>query len=355
MKIVLSNASGGWGGVHTITETLVRGLTARGHDIVVLARARSILAARMKELALVEPVAGGMDLSPLGVTRVLRALKRHKPAVVLGMMKKDARVTGPAARIAGVPFVMRHPNDQPIGKSAYHRFLYKSVAHHITNAEQTKRTLLASAPWLQAHDVTVIYNGLDLARFANARPAELPVAKDAFVVAYIGALEPRKGVPDLLAAWPTVAAAVPHAQLVIAGYGSQLEQLQGVAAERVIWLGHRDDVPAILQAIDVLVLPSYREGAPNAVQEAMAAGVPVVATRVSGTPEIVEDGVTGILVPTHAPAQIAAALIDLAGNAEKRERMGCAGAQRANERFAEAVMIDHYEQLLTRFAAPDRA
>ena len=350
MKIVFSSSSRGWGGIHTITATLAHGLISRGHEIVIFAAAGSLLASNMRAVAAVEPIAGGMDMSPLGIARALRAFRHHNVDVALGITKKDVRITGPAARMCGVPFVLRHPNDQPIPQSPYHKLLYKHcVQHHITNAQSTKQTLLDSAPWLGDADVSVIYNGLDVDKFANAQPATLPVPPDACTIAFIGAFERRKGLDDLADAWPAVARAAPHAHLLMVGDGALAEHMRARMADapRVRWLGRRTDIPHIMNAIDVLVLPSLVEGAPNVVQEAMAAGKPVVATAVSGTPELIDDGASGLLVPPRSPEKLATALIALANDQQRRADMGRKAAQIAQRRFRADRMIDQYESLLS--------
>src|SRR5690606_23274361 len=136
--------------------------------------------------------------------------------------------------------------------------------------------------------------------------------------------------------------------LLLVGRGSQegllRERLAGVP--RVHFPGYRDDVPEVVRALDLLVLPSYVEGAPNVVLEAMAAGRAVVATAVSGTPELVIEGVTGRLVPPGDPQALAGALAALVADGEMRARMGAAGAERARRDFAIGAMLDAYEELL---------
>jgi glycosyltransferase involved in cell wall biosynthesis len=119
----------------------------------------------------------------------------------------------------------------------------------------------------------------------------------------------------------------------------------------VVFAGHRTDVPEILQALDIFVLPSNWEGLPNAVLEAMAAGLPVVATRVGGVPEVVVEGQTGILVPPRDPNALADALLTLLRDPNLRRRMGQAGRQRVQEYFSVDQMVSKtetlYEQLLS--------
>lgn len=358
LRVALSNASPAWGGVHTVTEILARGLLARGHEVRVLCRPTSLLEERMRAIAPTEPVVRGMDLSPAALARIRAALRRWRPNALLALTKKDVRLSAPAARSLGIPVVVRHANDQPVRGGVLGRVLYGAIpALHLTNAEATRRTILGSAPWLAPERVRVVYNGVDVERFAAAPPADLGLPAGALVVGFLGSFEPRKGLLDLAAAWPAVARAAPEAHLVLVGRGSQdallRERLAG--APRVHFLGHRADTAGVMRALHLLVLPSYVEGAPNVVLEAMAAGVPVVATAVSGTPELVADGETGRLVPAGDPPSLAAALGALLADPGCRRRMGEAGRARATERFTLARMIDQYEALLLSLAAPRRA
>jgi glycosyltransferase involved in cell wall biosynthesis len=354
MNVVLSNASGSWGGVTKVTEVLARGLLARGHEVVVFCRPASPLAERMRGVVPLEPVLKGMDLSPVALTRAAAALRRHRPDAAVMLMKKDVRLTGPAARLLGIPVVIRHANDQALEDNAYFRLLYGAIpAHHVTNARATRRTIMGSAPWLRADDVSVIYNGIDTAPFDAAEPANLGLPPGAVAMGFVGRFDVHKGVRDLAAAWPTVAGALPDAHLVVTGKGPLEDELRATLADasRVHFLGYRKDVPAVMKALDVLVLPSYTEGAPNVVQEAMAAGRAVVASAVSGTPELVDDGATGLLFPAGDRDALTRALLAVGGDAGLRARMGAAGRARVEREFTMDAMVDAYESLLGRLAS----
>jgi L-malate glycosyltransferase len=355
MRIVLSNASVNWGGVHRVTEVLARGLQARGHDVVVFGRPGSMLEERMRGAAPFEPVLRGLDLHPPTLWRAARALRRHRAQVVLALMKKDVRLTSVAARAVGVPVVMRHNHEQPLPGGLRGRLLYGGAAMHVTNAEATRRVVLASAPWLRAERVEVIYNGIDATRYAGAQPVALGTPAGAVRFGFVANFDRRKGVAELARAWWRVAEAVPAAHLVIAGKGLQearfREMLAG--APRVHWLGYRRDVPNVLAALDVLVLPSHLEGAPNVVLEAMSSRIAVLATAVSGTPELVRDGLEARLIPPRDADALAAAMVELANDAGLRARLAAAGHERVLKEFTIEGMIDRYEDLFARVARKD--
>jgi len=169
---------------------------------------------------------------------------------------------------------------------------------------------------------------------------------DGPVVGFVGRIEPRKGVLDLVRAAPAIRRAVPDARIVLVGdddYGIDADYLAAVrAGPGVEHHGWIDGAPGLMRALDVLVLPSHEEPAGTVLAEAMAVGTPVVATRVDGLPEIVEPGVTGELVEPGAPEELAAAVVRVL---EEREAMGAAAARHA-ERFHVEGFLDEMERLL---------
>ncbi|MCA9935618.1 MAG: glycosyltransferase, partial [Anaerolineales bacterium] len=168
------------------------------------------------------------------------------------------------------------------------------------------------------------YNALDVQRFADvqvdraALRAELGLPVDAFVVGSIGRLVEQKGYRILLTAVPAILAQLPQTHVVIVGDGEQREALQAQAQalqvnDHVHFTGPRRDVEALIQTFDLFVAPSLWEGLPTVIMESMAAGVPVVATAVSGTQELIQHQKTGYLVPAHSPEALAAAIVKFDG------------------------------------------
>jgi glycosyltransferase involved in cell wall biosynthesis len=353
MHVVLSNASYKWGGAHLVTEVLAQGLQARGHHVAVFGRPGSMLEERIRSIAPFEPVLGGMDLHPRSLWRAARALRRHRADVVLTLLKKDMLLTGPAARALGVPVVVRHANDRPLRRTPDHRLFFGALpARHVANSAATRETLLRSARWLRPGSVSVIHNGIDPEPFERAEPASLGLPEGALVVGFIARFDGRKGILDLARAWPAVAAAVPHAHLLMVGTGPAEPAARTILgdAERVTWLGYRTDIPHLLAAMDVLAVPSHWEGFGLVAAEGLAAGVPVVAANASSLPEIVRDEVEGLLVPPADPAALAAALVRLARDPSERARMGAAGRARIRSEFSLASMLDRYEAVLAEVA-----
>ncbi len=212
--------------------------------------------------------------------------------------------------------------------------------------------------------VSLVHNGVDLARYDRTE-ACCTLAEDyglepgAQIVGVVGRLEPEKGHPTLIDAWPRVLRAVPDAYLLIVGEGSRREALEHQVAElgigsRVIFTGRRDDVPAVTAALDVAVLPSYREAQGLTILEAMALSRPVVASNVGGIPEMVEDGRTGLLVPPHDPEALAAAITRLLVDHPLADMLARAGHDLVHERFCLELMVRSIEDLYDEGAAAIR-
>jgi len=203
--------------------------------------------------------------------------------------------------------------------------------------------------------VTLIYNGIDLDRYDQQLPCctlreEYGLPPEGPMVGVVARLEPEKGHPTLLDAWPAVLAELPTATLLIIGEGSRQEALEAQAAAlgitaSVVFTGRRDDVPAVTKALDVAVLPSYREAQGLTVLEAMALSRPVVASNVGGIPEMIEDGVTGLLVPPHEPPALAAAVIRLLRDHPLADTLGRAGHDLVHERFCVQLMARGVETI----------
>lgn len=203
--------------------------------------------------------------------------------------------------------------------------------------------------------VSLIYNGVDLERYDQQEAfgllrEEYGMAPDALIVGVIARLEPEKGHPTLLEAWPKVLERVPNAWLLVVGEGSRREALEAQARElgiedRVVFTGLRDDVPAVTAALDVAALPSYREAQGLSILEALALSRPVVATTVGGIPETIEDGVTGLLVPPHDADALAGAIIRLLTDHPYADMIARAGHDMVHDQFCVELMVTAIESI----------
>ncbi|MCA3265859.1 MAG: glycosyltransferase [Azospirillum sp.] len=223
-----------------------------------------------------------------------------------------------------------------IFKSWMERFMHNWMHVLLGNSAAVIADLIAEGAPLER--VKLIRNGLELKRFAGNR-AE-PSVGGRLELICVANLIPYKGHTDLIDALASADKALGDWRLAIVGrddgVGAALRARAAAAgiAARIDFLGPRDDVPELMAGAQLAVLASHTEGFPNAVIEAMAAGLPVVATAVGGIPEAVIHGQTGLLVPPRAPDALAAALVELAREPERRAAMGAAGAARAEAEFS---------------------
>jgi len=258
-----------------------------------------------------------------------------------------------------LPYLLTHP-----GQVAEHRATTRLADRVITVSEGARASFLAHG-YPEAQFVC-IHNGIELPPRRSHEGAgrirqALGVPAGAPFLLTVARLTPQKALDVLLAAIPAVLSRYPRAYFACVGEGP--EQLRLLAQARALgideavhFLGHRDDVPALLAAADLFVLPSRFEGHPLAALEALAAGLPVVGTRVCGLDEAVLDGETGRLVEPDQPRALAEAILELLPDADRRARMGEVGRrlvadQYSARRMARATMA-LYEELLQQKASP---
>ena len=212
---------------------------------------------------------------------------------------------------------------------------------------------------------TTIRSGIDVEHFRTPRRprrevrAELGLAADAPVVVSVMRLVPQKAPLDFIDAAGRLLREVPDGRVLIVGDGPLRQQVEARCRtlrirDRVVFTGLRTDVPDLLAAADVLALASLWEGLPRVIPQAMAAGLPVVATAVAGNAEAVADGVTGILVPPRDPAALGSALAALLADRARAAAMGAAGRARVDE-FSVERMVNDLEALYARCIAGSRA
>ncbi|MFI5377194.1 MAG: glycosyltransferase family 4 protein [Candidatus Rokuibacteriota bacterium] len=294
------------------------------------------------------------DRLSLGALRETVRLVRAGRAQVIHSHGKGAGLYGRlAARLTGAAAIHTFHGIHHAGYSRLYLMLERALARqsyaviHVSASQAAEARALGLAPPGRSH---VIVNGVDaaavraLAARAPLTRAALGLRADALVLATVARFDPVKGLDVLLRAVPRLAARVPAAQLLIVGDGPERERLHALAREvdpggRVVFAGAVPDAARLLPLVDLYVTASRREGLPLAVLEAMACGIPVLATRVPGHTDAVEDGVTGQLVPANDPERLAAAAAGLLADGPRRAAMGRAAHERVAERFDRARMI----------------
>ena len=291
-----------------------------------------------------------------GVVRLVRVLRRYRPALVQSFMfhaNLAARLAGPGA---GRPWIiggLRVAEREKRWHLRLDRLTSRMACGSVCVSAGVAR-FSREVGGLDPNRLTVIPNGIDPAPFdaATAVPrASFGVPDRAFLAMTVGRLDAQKGLPDLLSAAEQVASARADWRLAIIGDGPQRDWLLEQIAERphlvdrVRWLGRRDDVPGLLRSADLLVHPAHWEGMPNAVLEAMAASLPVVATSVEGSEDLVVPGRTGWLTPVGNPSELARAIIAAVDDPEHARALGRAGRARVEAAFSIDHVVAQYDAL----------
>ncbi|MGI8596948.1 MAG: glycosyltransferase family 4 protein [Thermoleophilaceae bacterium] len=300
-------------------------------------------AGRLRESG-VEP--GYVPLGSLKDPSALRRVRRHLvgvgPDLVHTHLEYADLIGGVAARSLRIPAVSTlHAAEWPTrgragARSRLAAMVRRRYAHRVIAVSENARSSYLARGWDVPEHVVTIHNGIagraEPGTGARVR-AQLGLGPDDLVVAVVAALRPEKGHEIAAAACGRLVERFPKLRLLVVGDGEDRESVERALAPlgpRAIRTGYRDDVMAVLDASDVLLAPSYTDAFPTALIEAMAAGVPVVASAVGGIPEIVDDGATGLLVaPPPRPDGIAEAL----ARALERPELRCALGRAARERF----------------------
>ncbi len=359
---VLQVATGfpSWGGTELHILNLSEQLRLRGYDVTVACRPGRWVEERATAMGLPTVpirVMNQHDWQDFGLLR--RFLSEHKTDVLHVHWSSDIVVPGYAALREHVPvrIMSRHmpyPFKNRVGSWLYSKILYTRL---VTVSNSVRETLIkASVP---ANKIEVIHHGTNVEAFAQTTEDRrdvrraLDIPEDSVAVGIVGRIAPEKGHAVLLEALQKVHARYPLS-LVIVGNGPDEELIRDSAAkmgltDKVFFTGFRDDVNNVINALDVVAVPStWNEPCSAVVQQGMALSKPVIGTRAGGTPEMVLDDETGFLVPVSDPDALADALARLAGDAFLRKRLGAAGKERVEELFSLRVMTDKIEALYQR-------
>lgn len=360
------------GGAEEHLLTLVRGLDRerfRAHLVCtpeVAGQLRRDLPANVKltPLSLRRPTQMAAAMSLAGLLRSCRIDILHSHLFYASLF------ASPVGWLCRVPVIIETPHVREHwrrgwlkGRFVVDRLVGRFVHRYIAVSEANARYLV-DQKGLPARKITVIHNGCDIARFDPARRPP-PGLRDSLgfdaadpVLLVLGRLEPQKGHRVLLDALPEVRRRFPRVRLICAGEGALRGELESHAlalglAGAVRFVGYQAEVADWLPLADLTVLPSFYEGLPLAAIESLAAGRPVIASGVDGTPEVVVDGRTGLTVPPGDSARLAQAVCRLLGDPDERLRLGRAGRIRVTENFDQRQQVRRTQDVYT--AAHERA
>jgi glycosyltransferase involved in cell wall biosynthesis len=290
---------------------------------------------------------------------LLRFIRRERPGIVHGFLFWAYILGTYAAWLARVPVVLasrRSLGNFKEGKTHYlwmERLANRMTDLILANSEAVKQDVIRQER-VAPSKIRVIYNGIEPSRYVvsadHALRDSMGIPGGTPIVGVVARLIDYKGHRFLLDACPDIRRRHPAVTFLLIGDGPDRKELEdhtrALGIERSVrFLGSRPDIPELLALLDVAVLPSLEEGFPNAVLEAMAAGRPVVATRVGGVPEAVVHDQTGLLVPPRDPSALADAVNCLLGDPGRRADMGRMGRKRVSELFSLSRLVAEMEGL----------
>jgi glycosyltransferase involved in cell wall biosynthesis len=339
---------------------LMQGLAARGVENILACPPGAEVAEPARAHAVVELIPMGGDLDVAMTWRLHGLIRRHRPDLVHLHSRRGADVWGAlAARLAGVPCVLSRRVDNPEPRWLV-AVKYRLHGHVIAISEGIRQVLLAEG--LAPERVSCVRSALDATPYlapcdrAGLR-RELALPEDALLLAMVAQLIPRKGHRYLLDALPEVLSRHPEVHVLVFGRGPLEETLRQEVArrglsERVRFMGFRTDLVRWLGGLDILVHPADMEGLGIALLQAAAAGLPIIASRAGGMPEVVHDGENGLLIPPGNVPALAAAMLRLLDDPGLRRRLGEAGRVLVLREFSVDAMCEGnlavYHRLLER-------
>jgi glycosyltransferase involved in cell wall biosynthesis len=373
MRILHTESSMGMGGQEYRVLQEVKGMETRGHEVFLAVPQGSQLALLAAQSGLrVETTTAGIRGWITSVPSYLRMINRWKIEVVNTHGSLDSWTASIAGRIAfRKPIIIRtRHKSTPVSQSLRHRFLYGRLPHVVITAGETVRQELIARNGLNPSRVISIPTGVDLDRFHPQTPdpslrKSLGVKSQGPLVGTIAFLRPEKGLEVLIEAVRVLRKTIPTVECLIVGEGEEKEKASLTTRIRELGLEHcvhmvgfRRDIPALLSVLDVVVIPSlFGEGIPQTLTQALAMARPVVASTNGGIPEVIQDGVTGLLIPPGNPAILSEKIAFLLNNPALGARMGQIGQKVIQERYSfESMLIrteDLYRHLfLSRSSAP---
>jgi len=363
--------SGGWAGGETYLLLLARHLDRQRFRLIVASPEPGALVDGLQGEGIEAHV---LNMDPLGSPAPLLRLRRFLGEKRADIVQSHGARANFYARIAGalgatgtiVSTVHNSIYDYPVGRIKKGLYLVcdrltAPLADWTLCVAESHRQELITRCGFPPDRVVTIPNGVDLQRFQPARydrrlRQELDIRDGAPLVGVIGRLTHQKGHIHLFHALPLLLKKFPSLRCLVVGDGELREELEGLVAkegltDHCLFLGVRQDIPQVLAALDVLVIPSLSEGLPYVALEGMAMAKPIVASAVNGVPELIQDGVTGRLVPREDPSALAKAVEEVLADPAAAAELGRAARRRVEQRYSTEEWIrrleSFYERLLT--------
>jgi glycosyltransferase involved in cell wall biosynthesis len=355
----------GWAGGQSQSFALAQGLAQRGHEVISICRKDGEIARRLADGPIARhEIAGRGRFDVLSLIKLARLIREVKPNLIHAHDSLSFWLAGLAVKLTkpNLPFIVHKRTDHlpgPLG-----RFRYNYIAARIIAISRGVEASLLQAA-INPEKITLIYSSVDCEKFrpdagalAEGFRKEQGFSDDSLLVGAIGSLVSRKGHQILLNSASAILQELPETRFIICGAGPLEATLKKQAGDlgidaSVHFLRERADVRPLLAGLEVFVMPSLAEGLGVAALEAMAMAKPVIASRVGGLAEVVEDGGAGFLVKPGDSQELADAVLRLLKDPRLRETMGKAARQRAEKLFSREQMITRTEEVYFSCLKPE--
>lgn len=352
MRTILHiNAGEVWSGIEQRIFSISRLLNSDQFKIILAVSPSSPLCkkAGSYNIPLLSLKIGKWKFNPVVIWKLSRFLKTHKVDILHTHRSSDHWIGVLAVRLFGLSgqckIIRTRHNFTRIKNNWINNKLYKEWTDRIIAVAEVIKRQLIDENNIFKNKIITIHSSIDVKKFndnfsGEAIRKEFSIASDTVVLGMIGRLREHKDYPNMFEALKIIIKRVRNIKLLIVGDGILESELKSMVQKMelsnyVIFAGKREDIPRILSEIDIFVLSSSVEGSPAVIKEALIMEKPVVSTNVGGIPEIIQDGVTGILVPPHNPEALANAILDVINNRHKFLEMARKGKQVIINEFSE--------------------
>jgi glycosyltransferase involved in cell wall biosynthesis len=363
MNILYISAKRGWGGVVTWMYRTAIGLEGRGHKVWILSHPKSRFNLSEPKGVRILPKKLGMDCNPVIIGFLIAFIRKHGIDLVVTNIQKEVLAGGMAARICGIPNVRRIGNADDL-KDRIRWGQEHLVDHSIVPSDHTLRVARMRTAWIDPARFTTIHNGVDPVEHTQEDVTDVRqrwgLTMEDTVIGCTSSLAKVKGIDALISAFAILAGDYPHVFLVLSGEGPEEPHLRDLARtagleRRVVFGGFTDEPAKAAAAYDIAVLNSSVEGFPNTIIEYMAAGRPVICTGVGGIPEVVTDGVNGILIRPGDNQGLIENLRFLLSNPAAGRELGRRARETIRQGFSESIMVDKVEALFKKVISKESA
>lgn len=356
MKILFVNSTKFWGGAEKWHVAAASFLHKSGFDVKFICRGEPV-AERLRQEGVKYsklPFFGDVDI--FSFFGVLFKILFFRPDVIIMNNQRDLRLAGLAAMIARVKVRLHRMAVSGIKDKPIYRFTYQRIVTNVICVANSILDDLSQIPWIGSEKLKALTNGVEIDKFdptdSRGFRKELKLADDDILLGSVCRLSGMKGLDILFRALFSAIKKNDKLKLVIVGEGDRGDELKQLARElgldaHITFAGFRNDVPQVLRSIDIFLLPSVStEGMPNSLLEAFAAGRASIASDIAGTPEIIDHGKNGLLVPIRDVEALEKAILELAGNEKKRNTFKLEARKTAEEKFSHKGRMEELKAYL---------